>query len=293
MKRGMAKMASFIMTLPALEASLRMYRTEQAFVRSVPAGSIFGNQLMRDIASKRPTSLKQLLTLPGMGSRRCKAYGSDILKLVGGKKSGTKRPLNSARPKPRPKPRPRPRPKPECGLAQIDSLKPDCQLVKSNPVKSKPSPIQSQLKPAQPLSQLCKQCPLKGKLEVYILELEEGRVYVGSSRNLDRRIEQHQGGFGSAFTKVYKPTGVRLPRLGNISGDGDAAERDETLRYMYQRGIPFVRGWKFTQVAMPPEDFEEAEANIRELFELCRKCGYKGHFITQCKATFDRWGKEC
>jgi predicted GIY-YIG superfamily endonuclease len=160
------------------------------------------------------------------------------------------------------------------------------ELVKSGTPKGK-------LKPAQQAPPLCKQCPLKAELEVYILELEEGRVYVGSSRNLDRRIDQHKGGFGSAFTKVYRPTGVRLPRLGNISGDGDAAERDETLRYMYQRGIPFVRGWKFTQVAMPPEEFEEAEANIRELFELCRKCGYKGHFITQCKATFDRWGKEC
>jgi hypothetical protein len=44
---------------------------------------------------------------------------------------------------------------------------------------------------------------------------------------------------------------------------------------------------------MPPEEFDEAEANIRELFDLCRKCGYKGHFMAQCKATYDRWGKAC
>lgn len=263
MKRGVAKvakMASFIMALPALEASLRMYRTEQAFLRSVPAGSIFGNKLMHDIAATRPTTLKQLLTLRGMGSRRCKAYGPDIIRLMGGRKSAAKKPVTSARPKPKPKPKPRPRPQPGCVKA------------------GEKAPEKTSKKP---------------ELSVYILELEDGRVYVGSSRNVERRIEQHVCGNGSAYTRIYKPTGVRLPRLGNISGDGDAAERDETLRYMYQRGIPFVRGWKFTQVAMPPEEFDEAEANIRELYELCRKCGFKGHFITQCKATYDRWGKAC
>ena len=82
-----------------------------------------------------------------------------------------------------------------------------------------------------------------------------------------------------------------LPRLGNVEGDGDAAERDETLRYMMLRGVPFVRGWKFARVEMPSEEFEEAEANIRELFDLCRKCGCKGHFCTHCRATFDRLGR--
>jgi predicted GIY-YIG superfamily endonuclease len=289
-KRGMAKMASFIMALPALESSLRLYRTEQAFVRSVPAGSIFTNKLMHEIAATRPNTLKQLLALRGMGSRRCKAYGKDIIKLVStapkGKKATkpAKRPSTSSRPKPKPKPKPRPRPRPACDR----EWKPDSEdeRVLSLDAPCKPVPPLCKSDPA-----LCKSCPLITAPEIYALELEDGRVYVGSSRNVDRRVAQHQSGSGSAFTRAYKPTGVRLPRLGNISGDGDAAERDETLRYMYERGIAFVRGWKFTQVAMPPEEFDEAEANIRELFDLCRKCGYKGHFMAQCKATYDRWGK--
>ena len=36
-------------------------------------------------------------------------------------------------------------------------------------------------------------------------------------------------GTGSAFTKAFPPTGNLLPRLGNVRGNGDAAERDETL----------------------------------------------------------------
>jgi predicted GIY-YIG superfamily endonuclease len=288
-KRGLSKLASLMLTLPALEASLRLYRTEQAFIRSVPAGSIFGNKLMHDIAAARPTTLKQLLALRGMGSRRCKEYGRDILKLVGGKAalqkkpavsnapSISKKPLSIPRPKPRPRPKPKPKPNPS-PFPKCPALLPRCKPKTKRP-ECDPSTAQF--------------CPLNSPPSVYILELEDGRVYVGSSRNIDRRITQHSAGTGSSFTRTYKPTGVRLPRLGNISGDGDAAERDETLRYMFLRGIPFVRGWKFTQVAMPPEEFDEAEANIRELFDLCRKCGFKGHFITQCRATYDRWGKLC
>ena len=65
---------------------------------------------------------------------------------------------------------------------------------------------------------------------MYILELEQGRVYIGTSGDVEKRVAQHFAGGGAAFTRVFKPTGMRLPRLGNVTGNGDAAERDETLR---------------------------------------------------------------
>lgn len=263
-----------------LEKVLRQYRTHQAFTRSVPANSIYGNKLMHSILAKKPMTIKQLTTLKGMGPKRCQAYGPDIIKLINNsiknkdpiqpdQNTGKQAiraaakylmPKSAGRPKPKPRPRPRPRPKPGCALKPL-SVK---------PAASRPA-----------------------KKSVYVLELENGRVYVGSSANVNRRIQQHMSGCGSAYTRVYKPTGVQLPRLGNICGDGDAAERDETLRYMSQRGIPFVRGWKFTQVVMSEAEFAEAEANIRELHDLCRRCGYKGHFVSQCRATYDRWGSPC
>jgi len=125
---------------------------------------------------------------------------------------------------------------------------------------------------------------------VYILELEHGRVYVGSSGNVDRRIDAHMAGLGSAFTRMFKPTGRRLRRLGNVTGDGDATERDETLRYMVKRGTRLVRGWKYSLVIMPDDDFNDAEANIRELSDLCRRCGHSGHFVADCRMAFDRLG---
>jgi predicted GIY-YIG superfamily endonuclease len=132
-----------------------------------------------------------------------------------------------------------------------------------------------------------------GKEGIYVLELAQGRVYVGHSADVRRRILQHKTGQGAAFTKAFPPTGVLLPRLGCVTGSAEAAERDETLRYMFLRGIQLVRGWKYVQVKMSEKDEQDAEENIRELFDLCRRCGHPGHFITQCKATFDRLGRPC
>ena len=132
-----------------------------------------------------------------------------------------------------------------------------------------------------------------GREGVYILELTQGRVYVGHSSDMQRRIQQHMAGQGSAFTKAFPPTGVILPRLGCVTGSPEAAERDETLRYMFLRGIQLVRGWRYVRVEMPANEVDDAEENIRELFDLCRRCGHPGHFITHCKANFDRLGRPC
>lgn len=126
--------------------------------------------------------------------------------------------------------------------------------------------------------------------DVYILQLAKGKIYVGKSTDKERRIQQHLENQGAGWTKTYKPTGKTLPRLGNVRGGGDAAERDETLRYMYKFGIDNVRGWKYVQVNMSPKDRLEAEGQIRELFDLCRRCGERGHFMGDCKNSKDRLG---
>lgn len=97
---------------------------------------------------------------------------------------------------------------------------------------------------------------------------------------------------GAAFTKVHRPTGKLLPRLGNLTGDGDGPERDETLRQMYKRGVQRVRGWKYVRAGMlrAPE-LSEVESNIRELFDLCRRCGRPGHFAAGCRNAKDRSGR--
>lgn len=158
---------------------------------------------------------------------------------------------------------------------------------------------------------------------VYVLELQDGCVYVGKSSNIQRRVQQHmdskkkgsssgrtpffcrfvfcesfpatQKGIdvakkcrGASFTRLHRPTGRLLKRLGTLndsssSGGGDGPERDETLRWMHKLGPDKVRGWKFVRRGkLTAGELREIEANIRELFDLCRTCGEKGHFARQC-----------
>lgn len=128
--------------------------------------------------------------------------------------------------------------------------------------------------------------------KVYVLQLEGGYVYVGkTSRTVQQRLREHMGtsgrpGFfsGAAFTRLHKPTGKILKRLGNLEGDGDGPERDETLRQMHKRGAQKVRGWKYVKPGpLGKEDLEDIEKNIREMLDLCRRCGKKGHFTLQCR----------
>lgn len=126
---------------------------------------------------------------------------------------------------------------------------------------------------------------------VYVLELQKGYIYVGKSKNIKGRLKQHVNGKGAVFTREYKPTGKLLPRLGTLRGDGDGPERDETLRQMYALTPQKVRGWKYCNKSLSMPDLREIESNIRELFDLCRRCGRTGHFARGCREKTDRFQK--
>lgn len=120
------------------------------------------------------------------------------------------------------------------------------------------------------------------KTQVYVLELEGGFCYVGSSENVVNRIQQHLNGSGSKFTKTHKPTGKLIQRLSTLNGAGDSAERQETLLQMRKRGITKVRGWKYVSEKLSKSQIKDIKENMIEMFSLCRICAGSGHFATQC-----------
>lgn len=243
-----------------LMLQLKDYRMWRSVLDHVPIYCVFGDTVMRSIAQQRPLTEHALLGIRGFDQGKCERYGADVLQIVR-----------------------------ESGLAGLGSM---TQRAILKPAGSCVWPRVRRRLAAPPRAKA--DVPkIKQEDQIYILELVQGRVYVGRSSDLRRRVAQHSSGKGSAFTQAFHPTGKLLPRLGCVSGSAEAAERDETLRYMLLRGIDLVRGWKYVRVVMSAEDHRDAEENIRELFDLCRRCGRPGHFIPQCKAVTDRLGRPC
>jgi len=256
---------SVLMTSTLLHGVLRDYRQSRATRDSTPLYCIFGDTVLKAIAQSRPTTREALQAIPGFTDDKYAQYGEEILRLVRGTKPELKRPPRSTVP----------------------------PVVVKFTGGSKARQRAFAPFPKKPRSAMVPSVSVGKNEGVYILELAEGRVYVGYSTDMRKRVQQHMAGQGSAYTRAFPPTGVVLPRLGCVSGSPEAAERDETLRYMFLRGIQAVRGWRYVRVEMSDADVDEAETNIRELYDLCRRCGHPGHFITQCRNSFDRLGRPC
>ncbi|RQR51516.1 hypothetical protein DIE18_33330 [Burkholderia sp. Bp9125] len=95
---------------------------------------------------------------------------------------------------------------------------------------------------------------------LYILELEEGRFYVGLSDDLDRRWEEHKSGAGAEWTKRYRPL-RRIFTINTGTQDthrAEAMEDEATITLMSEYGIERVRGGHFCQA-----DQVNAEAALR------------------------------
>ncbi len=70
----------------ALFEKLKDYRTEKATERGLPAYIIFGDSALRDMARLKPTSNEALLEVKGIGEKKSKQYGKEILNIISGHK---------------------------------------------------------------------------------------------------------------------------------------------------------------------------------------------------------------
>ncbi|CAN5372511.1 GIY-YIG nuclease family protein [soil metagenome] len=63
---------------------------------------------------------------------------------------------------------------------------------------------------------------------VYILCCADGSYYVGSTRDIDARMQQHGSGKGSAYTAKRMP--VELAYAEEFTNIGDAYEREKQIQ---------------------------------------------------------------
>lgn len=120
-----------------------------------------------------------------------------------------------------------------------------------------------------------KEKPILLNQGVYVLQLTNGTYYIGKSNNITQRLEQHHKG--------EKKIAKRLTPFTEYMSDFESWERAETLHWMYTKGIKKVRGWMYVQAKLDKVTRKHAYQQICEKYDLCRKCGRKGHFIEECR----------
>lgn len=106
---------------------------------------------------------------------------------------------------------------------------------------------------------------------VYVLKLVKDKYYVGFSKNVQSRIDQHFLGKGSIWTKRYKP--VKVLQIYHNKDKG--YEAISTIKLMVKHGVQHVRGGPWSTMKTPL-DIQ------RHLEDTCFKCGSNAHFAKNC-----------
>ncbi len=115
-------------------------------------------------------------------------------------------------------------------------------------------------------------------MNIYILELEGDKIYVGKTSNIEQRIEEHYSGNGSEWTKKYKPL-----RILKIIEDCDEYDEDiNVLKMMKKRGIENVRGGTFSNIHLDENKINLIRQMINTSEDKCYRCGKTGHLMKYC-----------
>lgn len=119
---------------------------------------------------------------------------------------------------------------------------------------------------------------------VYVLKCEGDRYYVGRTNDIETRLKSHFDGYGSAFTKKYKP-------IETVEIVNDCDRYDElvmTLYYMEKYSISKVRGSAFCNVELSSEQMRLITDLLRGINDKCYKCGGV-HFAMNCTESGVKW----
>jgi cellular nucleic acid-binding protein len=116
------------------------------------------------------------------------------------------------------------------------------------------------------------------KWTIYCLRLEHNCFYVGKTNNLQRRMNEHIAGNGSAWTKIHS-----VLSLEEKWENCDALDEDKYLKVVMRRyGIDKVRGGSYPQVELTMEQRNALQRELNGANDTCFKCGSIGHWANNC-----------
>jgi len=115
-------------------------------------------------------------------------------------------------------------------------------------------------------------------VNLYVLELENSKYYVGKTDKLDFRLNDHFDSNGSMWTKKYSPK-----KIVQIVPNCSKYDEDKyTLKYMKKYGIGNVRGGSFCKSKLSNDHKVTIKHMINSSNDKCYNCNRKGHFADSC-----------
>ena len=114
---------------------------------------------------------------------------------------------------------------------------------------------------------------------IYIIQLEQGKYYIGKTNNPQFRLDSHFNSNGSEWTKIYKP--LRVIEVKRNCDDYD--EDNITRQYMDKYGINNVRGGSFVSVKLEKSTIDTLKKMSNGTNDKCFVCGKVGHFAKNCQ----------
>ena len=119
--------------------------------------------------------------------------------------------------------------------------------------------------------------------QIYIIKLEKSKYYIGKTRKIEKRWDEHLTGNGSGWTKKYKPTSL----ITTIKSTSQFDEDKYVKEYMAKYGIDNVRGGTYSNIVLDANSIAVLEKEIWHSKNLCTRCGRDTHYIKECYAKTD------
>ena len=114
--------------------------------------------------------------------------------------------------------------------------------------------------------------------QLYVLQLQNGKYYVGKSANPAARYKQHKDGNGAAWTQKHKP--VKFLETRSLNSEHD--ENNLTKDLMKTHGVNNVRGGSYTKIVLDDSVRSVLEMELVGNADKCYTCKCAGHFARDC-----------
>lgn len=120
---------------------------------------------------------------------------------------------------------------------------------------------------------------------IYVLELNGGHYYIGKTKDIARRFNEHKSQKGCSWTKQHCDYKIIEIYENNSLFDEDKY----TLEYMNMMGIENVRGGSYSNPILSVEQRNNITRALRNANNLCMTCGGSDHYADMCGSHYPKF----